>query len=203
MSEILTFGTADIVVPQYDQSKVTIVDWKTHPGGELPEHSLKWQMRMYAVGALQMFPWAEGCDCFAYLPRQERQYQFSTVTRDRIPEIIKAFLKLKDRVRAAKDFRETPSFNPGLEQCNYCIGKVECPAVHREVESYTDSGDVWELTDERLGRFLEMRPVLRKFLDSSTNEAKRRISSGGMPGWEVKTNSRGNQSVKRVRGAHG
>ena len=142
---LASFGTADeIWVNEGPGGPIHIFDLKTHPTGEMPEHSLTCQGIAYAVGALQRWKTAPSATFTAFAPyggREGASYSF-TVTRDELPEYEKWVDGMVARVdQAMKADPDTlfKTLNPGPEQCKYCRAAGICPAI-REVNTEVQQG---------------------------------------------------------------
>jgi len=142
---LASFGTADeIWVNEGPGGPIHIFDLKTHPTGEMPEHSLTCQGIAYAVGALQRWKTAPSATFTAFAPyggREGASYSF-TVTRDELPGYEKWVDGMVARVdQAMKADPDTlfKALNPGPEQCKYCRAAGICPAI-REVNTEVQQG---------------------------------------------------------------
>jgi len=142
---LASFGTADeIWVNEGPGGPIHIFDLKTHPTGEMPEHSLTCQGIAYAVGALQRWKTAPSATFTAFAPyggREGASYSF-TVTRDELPGYEKWVDGMVARVdQAMKADPDTlfKTLNPGPEQCKYCRAAGICPAI-REVNTEVQQG---------------------------------------------------------------
>jgi len=185
--EIATFGTVDIIY--VDGSRIGIVDWKTH-WQNLPEFSLRWQLRLYGAGVLQAFHTYDRVTLCAYLPRIHKEYS-GELYRAQIKDVVNSYQGIWDMVNA-----EGIQLNPGEEQCNYCRAKETCPALNREATELATIPDPTSLVGDRLARALEMRPALRKLLDELGKHAQNtmKVDPCGIPGWQL-TERRGRKYI--------
>ena len=142
---LASLGTADeIWVNESPGGPINIIDLKTHPTGEMPEHSLTCQGIAYSVGALQRWKGACSATFTAFAPyggREGASYSF-TVTRDELPEDAKwgdGMAARGDQAMTADPDTRCKTLNPGPEQRKYWRAAGICPAI-REVNTEVQRG---------------------------------------------------------------
>lgn len=199
---LASFGTADeIWVPMRQDLTaaygclpgIQIFDLKTHPTGEMPEHSLTCQGIAYAVGALQRWKTAPSATFTAFAPyggREGASYSF-TVTRDEMPgyeKWVDGMVAKVDQAMKADPDTLFKTLNPGPEQCKYCRAAGICPAI-REVNTEVQRGLVerqglppgmhattsgtLEVHDQRmLAEFYNKMEVAQRALDAAKTHLK-------------------------------
>lgn len=113
--EVLTFGTADVVI--VGKNSVTITDWKTHHD-PIDETDALWQTSAYLVGAMQKYGKKKGIG-FIYMPRLDLEYRFETTLDEALPLV-------ENAIREAQ--KPDAPIVPG-PWCKYCGAAAICPAM--------------------------------------------------------------------------
>lgn len=114
--EIITFGTADVVIS--NGAAISVIDWKFgyNPVKNVNENI---QLAAYAAGAMQLFG-LESCACFVFQPRIGNKSHHGFTNLSAIIANIKSIIK-----RAKSD---RLVLNATEDSCRYCLARLNCPA---------------------------------------------------------------------------
>lgn len=190
---LLTEGTADCVVCDADGNGV-VIDWK-FGRGEVDAACDNLQLAAYMAMAEQQFALrtVRGVIC------QPRLHKTSDVYIDDAPSFARAIADtVAGIIRACKAEGAKPC--PGEEQCKYCRGKVNCPALKAAVRETADLAErvdaaylPADITDNELGELYARSLVAEQFCKAIKDELQFRIKQAGQPvgGWAIRETSGG------------
>lgn len=146
-------GTSDAVIVTDDE--IHVIDLKGGQGrvdavdyDGTPNH----QLAMYADGAMRKLDhWPDTVHLHIVQPRLQHLSVHTLSALD--------LLQFTDRLRAA--CAEEPVFAPSPDRCHFCKASGDCPGQRDAIlEGFTDNGEVLPVTEDNLGRFYDLIPLL-------------------------------------------
>lgn len=195
VEEPITRGTADAVAVY--PGEVRIVDLK-FGRAEIHQDLAYWQMKAYAVGAMQVFK-LNHAEVWVYQPREQIEYQRSFAA----PECGAGLaIDIEAEIQYAKD--HPTEYHPSLAACRYCRGRSLCPAFREElVETLPTLAPKAEVLD--LAMLLDLLEVAARAEPwcRQVKDAARKVLEGGqeLDGWTL--GERRVRKVKSVDSLHG
>jgi hypothetical protein len=169
-------GTADLIVR--DGEDVHVVDWKFGRAEVEPAQD-NLQLAAYAVMARKGFKVDGSIVAHIVQPRLRvhTRYEFLPA------QLIEAERQIIG-IRTIAECEDAP-LHPGSPQCDYCPGKVNCPAL-AQVAASSPQTALPAMAPEQLAAYADTARLARKWADAVDAELKRRLLTGeAIPGYRL------------------
>lgn len=186
-SEVITTGTADVVIYNSDIQEVSIIDWKF---GYTPvkEVNSNIQLATYAVGAMQKFG-LNTCKAHVFQPRLRLISSYTFADQNAI------IANIKNIISKAKS--EKLVFNATDDSCRYCKARLNCPAFRMKYQKLAASSATYDLTNiNTLVELYEASRSIKAFVSDIENRVKQVIEEQGECGKYVFDIKEGNREIK-------
>ncbi|UDQ96854.1 DUF2800 domain-containing protein [Lentisphaerota bacterium WC36G] len=193
--EIVTFGTADVVINGAD--KLIVIDWKF---GRNPVQYAKdnIQLATYATMAMQQFKKKE-CTVFIVQPRCGRWNDFYTFS-----EPANILANIESIIEKCND--PAAEAVPGESQCKYCRGQyhLSCKAIQNEVEVFIDEElptieeKINELSNDDLAKIYAKCKAIANFQKKIEYRIKKECESNQVCGNLILKKSSGGREIKDI-----
>jgi len=184
------FGTADAVVYDADQERLTVCDLKYGTGVRVNAEQNS-QLALYAIGAINDFAWLGDIKTVVLVVHQPRLDHVSEWETD--PEWLED-LAQQAKTAADQALSTDPVFNPG-EACTFCKAKGECRALRDKVAAEAfevfDADDlkmkpVPTLSAEEIAQILPHTKMIANWLKAVESKAISEIDAGrDVPGYKL------------------
>lgn len=175
------FGTADCITLR--AGHLVVADLKTGAGVKVDvEENL--QLLTYALGAFikfdDLYDFEKITLCIIQPPLEN--ISVWTVDRERILQHAAELQKAKLAIDTRPDL-----FVTSEKACTFCRGKTSCPEMKRIAGEAAASDFESIKAEDGLTYWLEKSKLIRGFLDSIEEEAKKTLTEGGsVEGWQLK-----------------
>lgn len=173
---VLLFGTLDrfALYPHM----VRVIDWK-FGRGVLHREMMSWQMKAYAIGAMQKFG-VTRASVSVYQPRENTvfsdEYQVSDADLEAIAAVVEAAKAVDAPLR------------PSAVACQYCAAKPVCPAFGGfALKTVQPKAAIATLTNEKLEEAAALAPALEAFAKNVKKILRQRFDAdpSAFPAWEL------------------
>lgn len=212
------WGTADAIT--FRGSVLSVHDYKS---GYTPVQPDCDQLRLYGLGALEMFDLTDGpfetVELVIHQPEVSQRPQVFTIATDLLRtwgetdgrEAVAARKAAEKDVFSGKDGWRDLYLTPGEKQCRHCRAKTSCEALRQDVihttfamvpaspEEFapvkTSKEHVQAASSDWLGAVLSKADMIEDFVKDVRAEAFRRLQEGlTVPGFKLVTGKRGNRA---------
>ena len=186
-SEVLTTGTADVVIYNSDMHEVSIIDWKF---GYTPVMNVmnNIQLATYAVGAMQKYG-VSTCKAHVFQPRIRIVSGYTFTDQKAI------IANINNIINKAQS--EKLVFNATDESCRYCKARLNCPAFRMKYQKLAASSATYDLTNiNTLVELYEASRSIKTFVSDIENRVKQVIEEQGECGKYVFDIKEGNREIK-------
>ena len=180
------FGTADVLIITRD--KIHVIDLKFGRGVPVSAQNNP-QLRLYAFGALNMFPRTKIVEMTINQPRLD-SHDTERISQE---ELIKwAFEYVKPRADAA--IEGIGSLNPSESACKFCKLRGKCKArsdmqlslAKQEFSIVQDKQDITQLTVDQLSTILQIAPAFVEWFNDVQSFAVGQVLAGvKIPGFKM------------------
>ena len=185
--ELLTYGTADVIIWNQETKKLTVIDWK-FGYNPVKDVSNNIQIATYAAAAMQLFHATE-CQAFVFQPRIHRESHYLFTNLAAIIANIKCIIKIaksRDLVLRA-----------GESACRYCRARLNCPAFRLNFQRLSACKPDYDLSDiPTLVSLYEASKEAKSFISEVEAAVKQVIEAKGRCGNYVFQTAEGSREVK-------
>lgn len=208
-----SFGTADAIILAGDE--LIVIDLKTGQG-EHVDATENYQLRMYALGALEDYSLVSDFTTVRLVISQPRVSRHPSEHIDSVGDLL-AFARLATKqgqiAMLCLDGAEDPMahLEPGEKQCRWCRAKATCPKLRdevfatvsgkkREEVTYADFEDLTAVKIDaatpvdQLVVMYEKRDLVKSWLEAVIAEALSRGEEGNLPGYKMVAGKRGSRA---------
>ena len=181
-------GTADYV--NQEGNVLHVYDYK-HGAGVAVEAENNLQLLTYAGLAMEHF--GREFDAVVLKIIQPRAQSYGGDEAPKVKRWTVSPAQVKEHMAAVKAVAEIARSEdaplvPG-DHCRWCPAKPQCPKLHQLAVSEAKADfrlpSPVELDEQKLLFWLDMGPILKDWLKSVEEHAKRHAESAGLPGWKV------------------
>jgi len=185
--QLITEGTADVVLLSENRKKAILIDWK-FGRSKVTASKDNWQLAAYALGVAQKYGVSE-VEAFIFQPK---------VYPDSSSYIFTDFALIQSSLEEAiKDCkRDALIFNAGEKQCTYCKFKAKCNAFNAKysnielIDNSLPSLCDISLTDLYKRFAMADKLIKQKFTEVKTELEARILLNGSCDGYELKAGSK-------------
>jgi hypothetical protein len=188
-------GTADLLVCNSDEAHIDLCDYKFGRGA-IDDASVNIQGQAYAVGAMDLFPWAKTCTVAFIIPRRD-EITTHTYKREELED-----LRFRTRLIIERATQPEPELNPRTEVCRFCKERLSCPALRQNLlpiaSKHAGNNFAVELLQkyspsqvrdpEVLAKMVEVAPVMEKWASEAKKHAAQVAMETGdaIPGYTLR-----------------
>lgn len=188
-NDILTFGTADLIIVNSDTGKLIVIDWKF---GYTPVKDVAQniQLATYCTAAMKLFG-ISNCTGYVFQPRIAKKSSHTFSNPDAVIENVRRIIK------RAKSY--TLVLNAAESSCRYCRARLNCPAFRVHFQKLAASRGTYDLTElDTLIELYDIAQEVKSFIKEIEGEVKHCIEENGSCGKYIFQYKDGNREISDI-----